>query len=167
MGKLTSIALGIMVAFSLVALMASAMYTASTDANKTAFSTYAQYNNFSELNAQNMSYANTNNSVSNMQLAAENIAEKIAGASRDLNSDNPVDKIVGAFGLISALTIDVVVLLLAILMDGVNFIGGIIANIGSLPTPWREFGTLSGLGVGMFIVYTVFKIASAALKVDI
>lgn len=167
MGKLTSIAIGVMMTFFLVGMMATSMYQASNDETKRNFTLYQEYQNLSELNEQNLSYANTNNSVSNMQLAAETIANKIAEAQEDINSDDPISQVLGAFGLLSALTIDVLFLLLAILMDGVNFVAGVAFNITLLPTPWNEFGKLIGVVVGMFVVYTVFKIASAVVKVDL
>lgn len=161
MGKVTSLALGVMVVFALIGMMASAIYNASPDVNKTTFQKYEQYKNFSQLNEENLSTPNTNDSVSNMQRTAEMMANKMADAQRSLNSNNPVDQVLGAFGLLSAVTIDVMFLLLAVLLDGVNFVGGIMLNVSALPTPWNMFGTLSILGMAMFIVYTVFKIAEA------
>lgn len=167
MGKISQIAIGMMVVFALIGMMATAMYNASPDVNKTQFQTYEEYQNFSELNEENLSLTNSNNSVSNMQRTAEAMANKIADAQRGLSSDNPMDQVLGAFGLLSAITIDVIFLLLAVLLDGVNFIGGIILNVNMLPTPWNMFGTLGILGIAMFIVYTVFKIGTALTGRDI
>lgn len=167
MGKVTSIAIGMMVVFALVGLMSSAMFNASSDTNKKEFDTYEQYKNFSELNEDNLSVSNTEDSVSNMQRTAEAMANKIAQAQRDLKSDNPVNQVLGAFGLLSAITIDVIFLLLAVLLDGVNFIGGVILNVSELPTPWNMFGSLGVLGIAIFIVYTVFKIGAALTGRDI
>jgi len=159
MGKITSIAIGMMVVFAMVGMMATAMYDASPDATKTSFQTYKNTRNFSELGEDNLT--NTNSSVSNMQKTAEVMGNKMADAQRALNSDNPVDQVLGAFGLLSAVTIDVIFLLLAVLLDGINFIGGIILNVNALPTPWNMFGTLGVLGLALFVVFTVFKIAEA------
>lgn len=167
MGKVTSIAIGMMIVFTMVGMMATAMFNASPDTSKSDFDTYEQYQNFSELNEDNLTVSNTENSVSNMQRTAEAMANKMADAQRALNSDNPVEQVLGAFGLLSAVTIDVIFLLLAVLIDGVNFIGGIILNVNMLPTPWNMFGALGVLGIALFIVYTVFKIAGALTGRDI
>ncbi len=159
MGKVLAIALGMMVVFAMVGMMATAMYDASPDTSKTTFQTYKNTKNFSELGEENLT--NNNDPRSNMQKTAEVMANKMADAQRALNSDNPVDQILGAFGILSAVTIDVIFLLLAVLMDGINFIGGIILNVSALPTPWNMFGALGVLGIALFMVFTVFKIAEA------
>lgn len=166
MGKLLSAAMAGMFAFFLVTMMAASFYNASDDTTKENFTLYRQYEGWSDLD-DNLSVDNTNSTVSNMQLQAEVIANKITDAQVQLSSNDITQQLLGAFGIISALTIDIVFLLLFVMLDGVNFIGGIAFNLSALPTPWNYFAVFGGFGIALFIVYTVLKIAAAILKWDI
>lgn len=167
MGKVLDTAIALMFGFFLVTIFGTALYTMSDDVTKAQFENYQEFEDFDELNEENLSYANTENSVSNMQLQAEVIANKIADAQSQLSSNNAYDVIMGAFGVASALTIDVLFLMLAIMMDGVNFISGIASNLAGLESPWNYFANLAGLGVALFVVFIVFKTISAHFKWDL
>lgn len=166
MGKLLSLGLSAMFAFFLISMLAAAFYDASPDDTKQNFTLYQEKKNWSELDA-NLTMDNSEDVVSNMQLQSEVIANKIGEAQTQLSSGDITQQLLGAFGILSALSIDVLFLLLFIMLDGVNFIGGIGANISLLPTPFNMFGILVGFAISIFIVYAVGKIAAAVLKVDI
>ena len=168
MGKLTYTALAFMFAFFLTTTFLNAMYEASTDATKRNFEGYSEQYNRSKLgNSSNMSLPNTDSSVSNMQLAAQAMATKIGNSYLAWQSENIEDKLMGAFGLLSAMTLDVGGLLLAILVDGFNFISGIALNLSALPPEFSGFAALGAFGVALFVVYVVFRIASVVIGREI
>jgi len=167
MAKLSNVAFALMVAFALATMIASAIYTESPDPTKTQFYTYSNAKNISGVDSVNGTMANTQNSVTNMQTASEDIAETLATATQQLSSKDVSEQILGAFGVGSALTIKVAGLLLAILLDGFNFFAGISMNVAHLPTPWNNFANITGLGLAMFVVFAVFKIAAVVLKWEI
>lgn len=163
-GPLSKIALAVMFTFFIISILATTYYDASPDTGKVAFTNHTQYRNWSELNEENFTYADNGESVSNMQLAAEAIGNTIAEAKADMDSNSITGALEAAFGLTAVLGVNILALLFAILLDGVNFIGGVALNLGSLPTPWNYFANLMGFAVALFIVYTVLSIVGAALK---
>lgn len=167
MGKLSNTAIASMFALFLVSMLASAFYTASEDATKEEFEDYGVYENRSDLNVDDLDYNNSQSTVSNLQLASEAMANKIADAQTRLNSNDITEQLLGAFGILSALTIDVIFLMLAMVLDGINFVSGIATNLGNLESPWDKFAVLGGFGVAIYMVYMMFKIASAVLKWDV
>lgn len=168
MNKLTHVAFAVMVSFFLTTLLATAIYNESSDPTKTSFYVYSNSQNLSQVD-ENGTLINSEDSVSNMQRAATTIAEKLGNAQRQISSQSVLDKLAGAFGVLTALTIDVVVLLLAILLDGFNFFAGIAMNFDNpyMPLPLKLFGSLIGLGLGMFVVFVVFRIVSVAMKWEV
>lgn len=164
--KLTYMAYALILTFVLVGILMGDMYSISPDTNKTQFTNYTPYRDFAQLNNQNLSFNDTNDSKSNIQLAAEAMATKLATAQAGLISGDPATKILSAFGVISAFTIDVAVLFLAVLIDGENFFAGVAGNLSTLPTPWNYFGILVGIVISLFVVFAVFKIAAMVLKWD-
>jgi len=167
MGNISSGALASMFALFLITMFAGAMYTASDDATKKDFVGYGEYRNLSELNEGDIPGTNSQNTVTNMQRQSEAIANKIGEAQTQLNSNDITEQLLGAFGIISALTIDVLALLLAVMLDGVNFISGIASNLGNLESPWDKFAVLGGFGVALFMAWFGFKLVSAILKWDV
>lgn len=166
MGKITQTAIAIMVSFFVLGVFSNGLYTGSTDENKTAFVRYGQYESLSGIDA-NISGANTNSSISNLQHMSNVMMQKITDAQSDLKSDNPAEQILGAFGLISALTIDVIFLLIGVLLDGANFVWGISANLSLLPPPWSYFGILASFMAALFIVFMALRIISIIFKWDV
>lgn len=167
MGTVLNTALAAMFGFFIIAMFAGALYDASSDASKTEFSQYGVYKNWSNLSEDELEYANTENSVSNMQIAAEAIANKIAEAQQQLNSDDITQQLLGAFGILSALSIDVLFLMLAVMMDGLNFVMGTSTNLSHLEPPFNYFANLAAFGMALFIVFISFKIAASVLKWDL
>jgi fumarate reductase subunit D len=165
MGQLTTIAMGVMFAFALVFIFATAIETGSNDVNKTHFVQYSQNQNITINGSQ--TGPNSQNSVSNFQKIAEGLLQKLADAQTKLSSNNPADIILGAFGVISALTIDVVLLLISIVFEGGNFIAGLALDVALLPTPWNMLGSLFGLATAAFVVYATFKVVSPIVKWDL
>lgn len=166
MSAVLKLVLGIMLCTGLVLMLSAASFRASPDTNKTQFQIYSNAKNLSSIDDENLTYNNTGNPVSNMESISLNMLQKIVEAQKDLNSDNPVDQVLGAFGLASALSIDLVFLFIAVPLDAFNFVAGILLNIASLDSPWREFGVLGGLVLALLVVYLAFKIAAMILKWD-
>ena len=167
MGKITYTALAVMFAFFLTTAYLNAMYTASSDATKKQFTSYKEQYPRGDLD-QNLSIPNTGDSVTNMQLSAQIMSSHIASSFLSWKSQNFEDKLLGAFGLISAMTLDVGGLLLAVLVDGFDFVAGIAFNLSTtLPPEFTIFATLGAFGMALFVVYIVFRIASALTGRDI
>ena len=167
MGEILNAAMAGMFTFFVISLLAGAIYVGSTDPDKYEMTPYREYQNWSTLGEDNLTYSNTNNTVSNMQLQAEIIANKIADAQTQLSSGDITQQLLGAFGIISALTIDILFLLLAVMMDGVNLVGGIAYYMSALEAPWNMFAILGSLAIALFVVYMVFRLAAAIFKWDV
>ncbi len=158
MGELTQTALAIIFASVLVGIFAVSLYNSSTDVNKVPFNTYQQAKNLSTINNGNFTYSDTNNTESNFLLIAENMQQTLAQATQQANSGNPADVILGAFGVLSALTIGMGQILLGIFIQGWNFLYGLNANLSLLPAPWYALGvTAFTLAFVLFAVYITFK----------
>ena len=152
------IAMAVMFGVFIVTMFAGALYNGSTDATKVQFNTYGQYHNLSALNNGNFSYNNTNNSVSNFELIANNMVQQIADAQTQLNSQNIGDQILGAFGVISSITIGSAQLLLAVMWEGANVILGVSGMSVMLPAPWgTAVYVLGGFVVALFVVFLSIK----------
>lgn len=165
MGAVLKLVLAIMITSTLILLLGGAMYSGSTDANKTQFVAY-RGDNSSLSNMSVINGTNTNDSTSNMQRVSQGMLQKIVDSQKNLNSNDPAAQILAAFGLAAALSIDLIFLFVAVPLDGVNFVGGILFNLASLDAPWSMFGVLGALIIGIFIVYLAFKIAAMVLKWD-
>jgi Co/Zn/Cd efflux system component len=166
MGKMTAIAFALILTFSLSGIMMVSVFTGSPDPNKTQFVNYTPYKNFSQLNNENLTYPDTNDPKSNMQIVSEAIATKILLAQQGLANSDIATKILTAFGVGAAISLDLAGLLFSILIDGLNFIGGVAGNLAMLPTPWNYFGLITGLVTTLFIVYVALKIVATIIKVD-
>lgn len=175
MGSIWKVVIGIMFASFLVLTLAGGFYRASNDVNKTQFSAYSQCNgtagcfrNLSALGENNLTYTNNQNSVSNMQSISENMFQSIAAAQRNLEKTGDIGaQILGAFGLVAALTVGLFSLLIAVPLDGLNFIFGVASNITALEAPWSQFALLGGFGLSLFVAYMAFKFVAMIMKWDI
>lgn len=171
MGRVTQTVLALLFAFTLVGLFMGSLMDASTDPQKQEFSRYKedspQIKSF--LDAGNVTYNNTDNTVSNIQLISLNIQQEIATAQRSFQeSTGPLEQITSAFGLLSSLTMEILFLFLAIIAEGANFVAGIGSNISLLPAPWN--GVLAifvGLGTAAMIVYLVLRVVAIYTKTDV
>lgn len=159
MAELTNAALGLIFAFSLVGLLMFSVWAGSTDPNKVQFQNYTTAKNLSELNSGNFTYTDTNDTSGNFLLIIENMNQKLADANEQAQSANPAEVILGAFGVISAITIGMAQIMLGIFIQGWNFIYGLQANINFLPGIWKTIaGTAFALAIVVFGVFVVFKI---------
>lgn len=157
MGKLTSLAIAVTLAFFLVFQFSSAMYQSSPDVNRTTLQTYALQKSFTSGNVTLIS-KNVNASSSNTQLIAEEMQTSMTSAISDWEGGGILDKLAAGFGLISAITLNMAKLVLATLLDSVNFVFGIGMNLDTLPVEWRIFTPLLGLVVALVIIWGTFKV---------
>jgi len=166
--KITNVAFAVVLTFFIVGLVMSAIYTGSTDPSKSEFQLYGQYENLSQIdNNGTISSNNSNNSVSNMQYQALTMMNELSDAQRQLNSQNPAEQLLGAFGTVQAVTLSAGFLLVGIFLDGANFIWGILANLTNLPSPWHYFGVLAVVVVTLFTIYLAFRIMSLIFKWEV
>jgi len=164
MGKLTYTAMALIFAFFLTTVFLNAMYTASSDATKKQFVAYKSSDEVSQIDAN----ITTEDSVNNMKTSAEILASDMANKVDEWQSQSFTDKLLGAFGLIATVTLDVGGLILAVFVDGFNFIAGVSDNLAtSLPAEFFIFGRLGTFGLALFAVYAVFRVASAIIGRDI
>lgn len=163
MGEITKMAMSIMFAVFIVGMFSTALYMESTDENKTEFVDYSERYDQSDINNANLSYDNTNDSVTNFELIANNMQNKIAQAQKDVQEGGVLE----AFGLVTSLTMDIFNLMLAVLFEGANFIAGVVLNINELPTPWNYFSIFSAFAVALIVVYMALKIVAVIMKWDL
>lgn len=157
--ELTNSAFGIIFAFTLVGALMLSVWSGSTDPEKVQFQNYTTAKNLSELNTGNLTYEDTQNPESNFLLIVENMNQKLAESNEKANSGNPVDVILGAFGVISAITIGMAQIFLGIFIQGWNFIFGLQANLNYIPGIWKVIGTSAfTLALVLFSVFVVFKV---------
>jgi len=163
MGHISKMAIGVLFAVFIIGMFGAAMYKESSDATKAQFSDYSMRYDQSDIDNANLSYTNTNDSISNFELIAGNIQNKIAQAQKEVQEGGVLE----AFGLFTSLTMDIVNLMLAVIFEGVNFVAGIVLNIGELPSPWNYFGIFSAFAITLMVTWMAFKIASAIMKWDL
>jgi hypothetical protein len=175
MGKISNMALGIMVAFFLVGLLNNAIYDSAPDSvtidglqyNKSTLVRYDVYKNKSLLGETNLSYEDTKDSVSNLVLLSETLGNDLTEAQTNLDSQNLDDKLAGAFGIISTVTIGLLKLLIAIVLEASNFFFGLSSNIQSFPQEWRYLSGIFSLIGSLVFVYLILKLISAQMKWDL
>lgn len=174
MGKITQTAIALMFAVFVVGMFTTAMYSVSPDTSKQNFTTYGQYDSkTADLLSENNYSMNTttNNTVLNFKSIGENIESSIAQAQRDFEKGDVITQLASAFGLISSLTMNVLFMMLAVVIEGLNFVWGMASNLNALPPPWNGVGlgavTLGTLGIVVMLIYVVLKLVSAYVKWDI
>ena len=164
MGKLLQVILAIMLTSFVLVFLTDAAYQSSPDTNRTAFQTYDNTTDNQTgliLSEANQSFQDRNNPVENMRVVAINMQNQLGEAQRNLNSTDMLTRLAGAFGIAAALIMNTFFLLLAVIMQGLNMIGGIATNISNLTPPWYTVGVLISLVSALFIIYVIIKIISA------
>ena len=164
MGKIWQLSLGLMFTFLVLGLFFTAMETESPDENKTTFTRYAQYDTGGGelLNEGNVTYQDTNDTITNFEWIAWNMQEGIAGAQQQLLSGSPVDLVLGTYGLITTLIMNTMFVLLAVIVQAVNMVFGIGDNLKNLPAPWMTIGDVFvPFALALVTVYIVYKLINA------
>lgn len=169
MGKILQLSLALMFTFFVVGLFMNAMYYGSDDANKTVFTRYGQYDNNTGdiLTEGNVTYQNTNSTLGNFQRIGEELQTAISEADRDLRSGTLEGTISGAFGLVTSVAMNAFFVILAVIIEGVNFVGGVGANLMTLPAPYQVLTMFISLGTTAIFIYLIFKLISAYKGWDI
>ena len=162
MGKILQTSLALMFTFMLAGLFMFGIESQSTDPNETPFVRYPPTHNQTPeyLTEGNVTYQDTDDLNDNFQRIAANMEAEIAKAQKGL-SGSVVDVLASAFGLITSLTMNALFLLLAVIIQGVNMIGGITMNLMYLPAPWNILAGFMAFAVALLIVYLVFRIVNA------
>lgn len=165
---LTRAALAIMFVAFVLGIFSTSIYDASPDPTKTQFHLYSEVGNKSSLQTGNLSYTNTNNSVSNLQLISNNIMQAISNSQRDLQSTDAFTQLTAAFGLTSTVILNILVLILGVVLEGINLVAGIGANIVNIPPPWGNVAAMIiPFALAIIIVYLVFRLVSAFVRWDV
>jgi hypothetical protein len=170
MGKITQTAIALILTFFVVGNFMFALYSISTDPAKANFSTYAQKNDktMQIMTQNNMTLNNTNSTILNFQNIADNIVTTISEQQKNFISDLSVpEKILNAFGLAASLALNILILFVAVIVEGVNFVFAVASGLATLPTPWNSLAIFGVLGTVLITVYLVFKLVSAYIKWDI
>lgn len=162
MSELRAVALAILFGFVLFNVFATALYDASNDVNKTVLDNYdTNKSQLIEGVGSNMSVTDNEDAASNLNLIIGNMFQQLFIQQKQLSSNNPLDQITGAFGLIASLTIGMVQILAAILIDGLNFITGLGINIEKVPAPWNgvlfSIVTLGTIGFTVYVGIILFN----------
>ena len=161
MSKMMHVAMAVMFTFLLVGLFSTAMYSGSNDPDKYQFSRYTQYDNQTGeiLEEGNVTLQNGNDSISNFQKIGEAIQNSIKDAQVGLNKGTIQDTLGAAFGVTTTLGMQFLFLLMAVLMEAVNLVYGIGANLSGLPYPFSLLGDLllPFIGTALFI-FLIFKL---------
>jgi len=180
MGKLTEIGLAIIFTFALVGIFVTGIESQDADMAARPFVQRAQYDNSTaSLITTNGTVINVSSqsTVSNFQTIADNMREQIASAQRTFNNNDPnpvfniASKLAAAFGLLTALTMNVLYLVLAVISEGVNLVFGIGSNLRTctttsttacLPAPWGFIGdALVPLALTALLFYLVMLLLRA------
>lgn len=158
MGKLTEIGLAIIFTFALIGIFVTGIQSQDAELAAKPFVQRVQYDNSTaSLITSNGTVINISNqsSVSNFQTISDNMREQIASAQRTFSNDDPnpvfniASKLAAAFGLLTALTMNVLYLVLALISEGINLVFGIGSNLRTctgiettacLPAPWSFIG---------------------------
>lgn len=155
MAKLLGIMMALIFAFFTVGIFSVSIYESSPDINKTTFTDYSQVKSY---RAGNLTFNNTGIVTSNIQLAAESMAQKLDESLSKFGSDSIQDKLQGAFGVITTLVMDTGQIFLLVVIDGFNLVAGVVSNLTKLPAPWTYVGIIGGLAMVLIVVYIVVKV---------
>lgn len=165
MGKFLQTSLAMMIVFTIAGLFTSAIYWGSDDPDKEVFVLYnSSYHTQTGdiLTEGNETFSDGDNLNLNFEKIGQNIEMDIKNAQVGLQSQDAIQMITSAFGLVASLTMNAFFALLAVILQGLNLVGGVIGNLSSLPTPWNAIGmVVAGLVPVMLLIYLVFKLISA------
>lgn len=173
-GGISNTAIGLIMALAFGVMFMTAINSSSSDPDKATFQPYTQQKDtLGILNASGCGSGsfgisqNTNDTASTLTLIGSCMANEIAQSQTDSQQQSPADQLLAAFGLVSSLVLKTIFLVLAVFLEGLNFIFGIFTMVNLLPYPWSIFGNLIGVAVAIFVIITILRIVSVHAKWEI